>query len=234
MNVADVLQNPGGNFELAVHDDEFPTTAFNPGEASLFENQMNTLMADLDSSILSQVIKQREQTIAKVASFAKQELDGKVFGGINAGDNQIGFSVLRPGHIRADPSTGAAENDWYFSPGTTGYVDWIGDGSGNNYSVGEDQVSVVLAFVDQDVSTEVSALNVDEFGRNMDMLPHDLNDARIMDNENEIMVKNLPTLVAQDNDQIHARLRYDRDVESQPRFFGFTFALGGFLNEEDY
>lgn len=235
MNVADTLQNPGGNFELAIHDDEFPTQSFNPGEASLFENQLNALIGDLDSSILTQLLKQREQQVARVATFAKQELDGKVFGGINAGDNQIGFSILRPGQIRADPSTGNPVNDWYFDPaGTTGWQDWIGDGSTNNYVVGEDQVSVIFAFVDQDVSSEVSAINVDEFGRNMDMLPHDINDARLMDNENEQMIKTLPTLVAQDNDQIHIRIRHDRDVESQPRLYGLTFALGGFLNDEDF
>lgn len=234
LNLTSTLENPGGNFELAVHDDEFPTQAFNPSEAQLFETQMNDLVTEFDGSVLGSLFKQREQAIARVASFAKQELDGKVFGGINAGDNQIGFSILRPGHIRADPATGSGENDWYFDPGTTGWVDWIGDGSGNNYSVGEDQVSVIFAFVDQDVSTEVSGLNVDEFGRNMDMLPADINDARLMDNETEIMAKSLPTLVAQDNDQVYCRLRYDRDVESQPRFVGLTFALGGFLNSEDY
>lgn len=234
LDLSSTLENPGGNFELAVHDDEFPTQAFNPSEAQLLETQMNDLVTEFDGSVLGSLFKQREQAIARVATFAKQELDGKVFGGINAGDNQIGFSVLRPGHIRADPATGAADNDWYFQPGTTGWVDWIGDGSTNNYSVGEDQVSVIFAFVDGDVSTEISGLNVDEFGRNMDMLPADINDARLMDNETEIMAKSLPTLVAQDNDNVHVRLRYDKDVESQPRFIGLTFALGGFLNSEDY
>lgn len=234
LNVADTLQNPGGNFELAIHDDEFPTQSFNPGEAKLFENQLNALFADIDSSVLTNILKMREQQIARVATFAKQELDGKVFGGINAGDNQVGMSVMRPGHIYQD-DTGTLQNDWYYDPaGTTGWQDWIGDGSSNNYSVGEDQVSVVFAFVDQDVNSEVSGLNVEEFGRNMDMLPHDLNDARLADNKNEMMVKNLPTLVAQNNDNVHVRLRLDRDVESQPRLFGLTFALGGYLNSEDF
>lgn len=234
LNLMDTLQNPGGNFELAVHDDEFPTEAFNTGEAELLERQLNALFADMDSAMMTQALKQREEAIAKVATFAKQELDGKVFGGINAGDNQIGVSILRPGHIRADPATGNAENDWYFDPGTTGWTDWIGDGGANNYSVGEDQVSVVFGFVDQDVSSEVSGINVEEFGRNMDMLPHDTNGARLRDNETEVQYTSLPTLVAQDNDQVHVKIRADRDVESQPRLFGLTFALGGFLNSEDY
>lgn len=235
VNVASTLTNPGGNFELTVHDGEFPTQAFTDNEANLFESQFNDLLSDLDSSILTQVLSQRQEVIGKAAAFAKQEIDGKVFGGINAGDNEIGFDMLRPGQIRADPSSGNAENDWYFQPGSTGWNDWIGDGSSaNNYLVGEDQVTVVFGFVDQDVSTEISGLNVQQFGRNMDMLPHDLNDARLMDNENELQYQSLPTLMAQDNDEIHIQLRHDRDTESQPRLLGVTFGLGAFLNTPDY
>lgn len=232
---ASTLTNPGGNFEVTVHDDEFPTQAFTDSEATLFETQFNDLIADMDSSVITNVLVQRQEAIAKAATFAKQEIDGKVFGGVNAGDNQIGFDILRPGQIRADPANGNPVNDWYFDPSSTGWNDWIGDGTAaHNYSVGEDQVTVVLGFIDQDVSTEVSGLNVQQFGRNMDMLPHDLNDARLMDNKNEIMMQNLPTLIAQDNDDIHIRLRHDRQKESQPRLLGITFGLGAFLNNQDY
>ena len=242
LSVASTLRNPGGNFGLTVHKGEFPTEAFTDNESALFERQFNDLLADFDSSIVTQVFNQRQESIAKAASFAKQEIDGKVFGGVNAGDNQIGFDILRPGHIRSTPGSGNSDadaNDWYYKPDSTGWNDWIGgDGNGGTdgsaYSVGEDQVSVIVAFMDQDVSTEISGLNVQQFGRNMDMLPHDLNNARLMDNDNEQMVQNLPTLLAQDNDNIRMRLRHDRIQESQPRLLGVTFALGSFLNTEDY
>lgn len=234
LSLSSTLTNPQGTFELSIHDDEFPTEAFTQKEANLLETQLNDLMASLPSSVLAGQLKEREEVIARTAAYAKQELDGKVFGGINAGDNQVGFSVLRPGHIRADPSDGSSQNDWYYEPSSSGWNDWIGDGSTNNYQVNEDQVSVVLGFTDQDVNTEISGLNVDEFGRNMDMLPHDINDARLMDNSSEQMFVPLPSLVASDNDDIHCRLRHDNVQESQPRFFGITFALGDYLNNEDY
>lgn len=234
VNLASDLKNPGGTFKVTAHDREFPTESFTDSEAKLFERQFNSYIAALDSSMMSQIFKMNEETISMAASFAKQELDGKVFGGINAGDNQIGFDILRPGQIRADPDSGDAENDWYFEPDSSGWNDWIGDGSSNNYTVGEDQVSVIFAFMDQDVSTEISGINVEQFGRNMDMLPHDLNDVRVMDNDSEVMVQPLPTLLAQDNDDVHIKLRHDRATESQPRLLGLSFALGSFLNNEDY
>lgn len=234
VQIADALRNPGGNFELTVHDGEFPTQSFTDQEATLFEKQFNDLIADFDSSLVTEIFSQRQESVAKAAAFAKQEIDGKVFGGINAGDNQIGFDILRPGHIRADPASGDPINNWYYDPNSTGWNDWIGDDSGNAYSVGEDQVTVVVGFIDQDVSTEISGFNVEQFGRNMDMLPHDLNNVRLMDNKNEQMMQNLPTLIAQDNDNIHIRLRHDREKESQPRLLGVTFGLGAFLNTEDY
>lgn len=246
LNLASTLQSTPNTFEITAHDDTFPTISFNQDEAELFERQFNDLISEMGSSVLSQsFLKERENIIANTAAFAKQELDDKVFGGINAGDNQIGFSMLKPGHIYRD-SGNTLHNDWYFEPGVTGgttwsdnqsggkWVDWIGDGSSNNYTVGEDQVSVVLGFVDQDVSTEVSAINVDEFGRNMDMLPTDMNNARLMDNDTEQQAVALPSLIAQDNDNVHIKLRYDKQVESQPRLFGVTFGLGSFLNTEDY
>lgn len=234
LNLASTLTNPGGNFELAVHDEEFPTEPLTQDEAQLFESQMNDLLTIMPNSVHAQVLKSREDAIALSAAYAKAEIDSKVFGGINAGDNQIGFSTLRPGHIRADPSNGNIQNDWFFTPGGTGWVDWIGDGSNNNYGVGEDQVSVVIAFTDQDVDTEISGLNIDEFGRNMDMLPADLNDARLADNDSGQLTVPLPTLIASNNDDVYAKLRYDQDQQSQPRFVGITYALGDFLNNQDY
>ena len=229
------LTSPEDDFSVTVHDTTFPTEGLSDQEARLFESQFNQLLADLDSSVLAKILSQRSNTIANVAAYAKQELDGKVFGGINAGDNEIGFSELRPGHIYND-SSGTRQNDWYYQPGSTGWSDWIGDGtSGNNYSVNEDQVSVVLAFVDQDEGQSVvSGLNVQSWGRNMDMLPHDLNSSRVRDNDTDVQVRELPTLIARDGNNLHIRLRYDRDVERQPRLFGVTFGLGSFLNSEDY
>jgi len=234
LDISSTLQNPGGNFTLALHSDEFPTQPFNPQEAQLFQDQLNSLYAELDSSILKQAFSARADVIAKTATFAKAQLDGKVFAGVNAGDNQIGFTPIRPGQIRSDPATGNPVNDWYFTPSSVGWNDWIGNGAGNDYAFGANQVSVVFGFVDQDVTSEASALNVDSFGRNMDMLPYNLSDSQLKDNQNSLIYQPLPTLIGQENDNVHVRLRYDRQAESQPRLLGFTFALGGFLNNEDY
>jgi len=234
LNLTDTLQNPGGAFEVSAHDDSFPTEGFDQGEAQLFQEQMNSLVAGVTSQEISEVLKNRQSTIARVAALAKDDIDGNNFGGLNAGDNEIGFSPLRPGHIYRN-SNGNIENDWFFEPGTTGYTDWIGDGSSNNMILNEDQVVVVLGLVDQaPSSTPIQGFNVEEFGRNMDMLPRDLNDMRLQDNSTEVQVKEVETLIGQEGDQIHCRLNFDKNVERQPRLIGFTFAKGRFLNKESY
>lgn len=240
LDIANTLTSPGGSFELTVHRKPFPTEAFDNDEATLFENQLNTLIAEMDNAVLTQLLEQRQQTIARVATLAKSEFNGKTFGGINAGDNEIGFSVLRPGQILE--TTGSAVvtdvNDWYADPaGSTGWLDWIGDGT-DNYTVGQDaneQVILVLALMDQEKGpTEISGFNVETFGRNMDMLPRDVNDARLMDNDTKQQVVPLPALVARENDQIYTQLRFDRDTERQPRLVGFNWSLGSFLDTTDY
>jgi len=235
LNLTSTLQNPGGSFRVSAHDDQFPTEGFDQSEASLFEEQMNSLIAGVTSKEIAQVLQNRQQTIAKAAALAKDDIDGNNFGGLNAGDNEIGFSPLRPGHIRRDPNTGNVVNDWFFDPGATGYVDWIGDGAGNNMILNEDQVVLVLGVVDQELSpTPIQGFNVQDFGRNMYMLPRDLNDMRLQDNDTEVQVKEVETLIGQEGDEVHCRLNFDENVERQPRLLGFTFAKGRFLNQESY
>lgn len=234
LNLASKARSPSSEFSLQAQGRSFPTKSLNDREAERLQNQMNSLVTEFDSSMLTHLLKQREDTIANAAAFAKQEFDEKLFGGLNAGDNEIGFDVLRPGHIRADPATGDAENDWYFDA-SQGWNDWIGDGtSANNFTANEDEIVLILGFIDQDPSSEVSAVNIDEFGRNVDMIPKDLNGLRLRDNETELQAAAMPSLLIQENEQAHVRLRYDRAVESQPRLFGFTFGLGTYMNAEDY
>lgn len=243
LNIQRTLSNASDQFTLSAHSRPFPLESFDSGEAELFETQLEDLVADLDSSIFSTLVQQRQDTIARAAALAKHDLEAKNFGGINAADNEFGFSLLRPGHIRrytgedqahGNLSSGNIVNDWYFEPSGTGWRDWIGDGT-NNMAVDENQVVVILGFADQArMPTEISGINVQNFGRNMDMLPRDLNEMRNQDNENEVQVVQTQTLIGQEGDEIYARLRFDRQVERQPRFFGFTFGRGRYLNQEDY
>lgn len=239
LDIQSTLTNPGGRFELTAHRDPFPTEAFDSDEASLFQDQLNTLVAEIPNSVITSVLEQRQATLGRVAALAKAEFDGKTFGGVNAGDNEIGFSILRPGQILETGSSAiiTEPDDWYASPSGTGWVDWIGDGN-NNKTIGtgaNEQVLVVLAMMDQEPGpTDISGINVESFGRNMDMLPRDINDARLQDNETNQQVVPLPGLVARENDEVHIKLRFDRDVERQPRLLGFNFALGTYLDDEDY
>lgn len=235
ISLASKAQNPDNPFSVTAQDKEFPTVGLDREEAQLLEDQVNELIADFDSELLNKIIEQRAGVIANHAAFAKQVFDEKRFAGIQPGDNEIGFDILRPGHIFND-STGTRQNDWYFDPGGTGWTDWIGDGtSANNRTYGADETSIVLGLMDQEeAQSEISGVNVDQFGREVDLIPQDTMAMRLKDNENDLQFTSFPTLIAQENDEIHVRLRFDRNVERQPRLFGFTFALGTFLNTEDF
>lgn len=228
------LTNPS-EFALLSQGKDFPVERFSDTEAQLLADQLNTLVANLDSEMLTQFIVQRQEAIARAAAFSKTQFDEKLFGGINAGDNEIGLSVLRPGHILNNAPAGITDiNDWYFDPGATGQVDWIGTNA-TPATPETDEVILALGFMDQsDMPTEYSAIDVQEFGRNVDMLPIDVDDARLMDNETGQQLVPLPSLIAQENDNMHVLLRQDRDVERQPRMVGFTFGLGSHLNQLQY
>lgn len=231
---ADVLTNPESTFSIRTQNKEFNTEAFDSEEAALFEEQFNALIADFDSRMLTELFADRANIIAHAATHAKQEHDEKRFGGINASDNEIAFDVIRPGHILSSTNHDD-ENEWKFDPGSADWNDWIGDGtSSNDYTVDADQTILVLGFMDLDSMSEVSAINVDRFGRNVDMLPKDLHDARVTDNENDILVQALPTLVGTENDRVHIRLRHDVQTESEPRLLGINFGVGNYMNTEEF
>lgn len=227
--------SPSNVFNVRTQNRDFSTQALSSDEADLLQEQFNTLLSDFDSRHVSSLYADRANVIAQSAAYAKSQFDGKLFGGVNASDNEIAFDVIRPGHVRSDPSTGSVVNNWSFEPSTEGWNDWIGDGtSANDYSVDEDQVTVVVGFMDQADTSEVSAVNVDRFGRNVDMLPKDLYDARSLDNENNLMIQALPAMVASDRDRLHLRLRHDAVQTSQPRLLGVTFGVGDYMNQEDF
>lgn len=264
IQLANVVSSPETKFSIRTQNRDFNTRAFDSEEANLFEDQFNALVNDFESRMLSELFVQRRKIIGHAAAHAKTVFDERRFGGINAADNEIAFDVLRPGHIRANPADGATINNWEYTHDTSGWADWIGDGSAaNDYTVDEDQVVVILGVMDTGLqvhvadaaadtftsfdrvdTTPTSAINIDRFGRNVDMLPKDLQDARLTDNENEVLVQALPAMVGTENDRVHARIRSDIPGElddnagvtlvSEPRLIGVSFGVGSYMNQEDY
>lgn len=249
IELASGAKNPASTFSIRTQNRDFKTEGLTDEEAELFEQQFNILINDFDTRHLTSLYKQREEQISDTAGLAKSQFDEKLFGGINAADNEIGFDVLRPGHIRADPADGSIINNWKFevyesggTPSTdypsvegTGWHDFIGAGtSDTDYSIDEDQVAVILGFMDQAGDTGISGINVERFGRNVDMIPKDLNDARTLDNENELAIQALPTLVGTERDRVHIRIRADETGVYEPRLVGFTFGVGSYMNNEEF
>lgn len=261
LNVSSQAQSPPGSFGIRTQNRDFSTESLDEEESSIFEEQFNKLINDFDSRLIAELFKSREEQIANVATLAKNQFDEKLFGGINAADNEIGFDILRPGHIRADPATGNIVNNWLFTHPSDGWNNWIGDGtSSNDYTIDEDQVIVVVGIADQaaylveenagdlpvferEQYSPTSAINIERFGRNVDMLPKDLNNLQVIDNKNGYQIQALPTMVGTERDRIHARLRStvpqpildaNATLISEPRLLGITFGVGDFMNQEEF
>lgn len=266
VNLEPEVTSPDDVFSIRTQNRDFTTYNLSSDEAALFDAQFNTLINQFDSQMTTELFAQRSTIIGNTAALAKQQFDEKMFGGINAGDNEIAFDVIRPGHVRADPADGSIVDNWYYEHEESGYHDWIGDGtSSNDYAVDEDQVTLVLGMMDtgteihylddegdvEDIQyideSFVSGINVDRFGRNVDMLPKDLRDLQNEDNRNDTQIASLPAVVATDRDRVHVRLESDIPpaledevaednvaIYSQPRLLGITFGVGSWMNTEEY
>lgn len=262
----DAVQSPNRVFSVRTQNRDFNTEAFDSNEAALLEEQFNTLVNDFDSRLLSEMYLQRRSILAQAGAHSKQIFDEKRFGGINAGDNEIAFDVIRPGHIRADPSDGTILNTWEINFDSLdetdvddgGWIDWVGDGtSANDYTVDEDEVVVVLGLQELEEPSggegpSVTGINVDRFGRNVDMLPKDTHTLGTTDNENDAKVQALPAMIGTENDRVHLRLQVpaldgldsgaDADfgtagVAPDPIYLrpvGVTYGVGAFMNREAF
>jgi len=66
------------------------------------------------------------------------------------------------------------------------------------------------------------------------MLPKDLHSAKMTDNENDVLIQSLPTMVGSDRDRVHLRARFDEPGTYEPRLLGFTYGVGSYMNQEDF
>lgn len=253
VRLANEVESPNRVFSVRTQNREFNTEPFDSDEASLLEEQFNTLINDFDTRLLSELFMQRRMVLAQAAAHSKQQFDEKRFGGINSGDNQIAFDTIRPGHIHKSGATGEMKNSWEIDlseydvadVSEEGWIDWVGDGTHDgDYVVDEDQVIVMMGLERLDDPEEsdvtVSTLNVDSFGRNVDMLPKDLHSMNQKDNENDVTVQALPAVIGTDKDRVHLRVQLDgvdvgaSDETIALRPVGVTYGVGAFMNKEEY
>lgn len=204
-------------------------------EQAIFEDNFNKLLATTDSQV-RKILEQRVDTIVAGIMAIKEKLNERKFRGLNPADMEIGMGVIRPGYTKngnaAKGALDAINTDWDLP--LTGMGNWdgfLGSTATAGYVLPEDFGLIVTHVVSQ-VTPEpfIRTLHF-EIGR-IDLIPEDVSNILLGDNENGVAVYPVPTKIVLPEDEFLVRAE-GRTGTDYLQLGGLVVGLGRILKTED-
>jgi len=227
----------GSRFTLAHMDEE---------EVRYFDTHFNIFLGTTDS-VLRKILTERKSAIFQGVRALKYDLDNPKFRGLNPADTELGFSEIRPGHVKGWDrlsrfrSTGNVLQDtigWgQFYPAALTWYDWLFSTSGVGFLTSEDHgliITHVTSYTNPRPLTKELKFKV---GRT-ELVPHSVSDIILGDNENRVFHMPVPTLYTMTETELLVRTVARADAPSNSidylKLGGLTVGLGRFLKRETY
>jgi len=229
--------------KLAIQGEEFARTPLTAEEREIFDTQFRELFYP-PWSLERQYIQSKYDIIIQALEVAKNALEDRRFGGFNAGDNEIGMSPIRPGHVGlchdGTYTNAEADNTWKWIKSAskpsynTGFDTWIHSPTSDTtaFSVHKDCFILPLYIVEESASPKLQTIKID-VGRT-DILYYDVSACRIRDAKTGISLIPLPTMFWGPNTDVLVAVQAKEAGTLEIRLGGFTFALGSFLDATTY
>lgn len=224
--------------ELSIQNATFAETALTPEEAAIWNTQFNDLWYQL-WSFERQFVKSKMKVVEQGIRAAKNALDERKFGGLNAANSELGITTIRPGQVGlvngTDPE---ADNVWKWkhdcikeSQGT-GFENWIHSPTAPTtaFGVNDDSFFIPLYIVEENCSPRIQTVKMD-IGR-ANILHYDAAACRIRDNGLNLIP--LPTTFWAPEMDVLVALGFKMNGTTEPRLGGFCVAEGNFLNATYY
>jgi hypothetical protein len=213
----------GQKFSLAPLDDD---------EQSIFEDNFNKLLSTTDSQV-RKILEERVETIVAGIMAIKEKLNRRKFRGMNPGDGEIGFGFIRPGYTRhGGNTTGSERTSWSVTFAAIGT--WVAYLDGANattfFSMSEDHGLIITHLVSQ-VSPNPFVREIHfQIGR-VNLIPEDVSDILIGDNNNQVAVFPIPTKIVLPEDQLLVTANGEAGTEHL-KLGGLVVGLGRLLKLE--
>lgn len=172
---------------------------------------------------------------------AKNSLDERKFGGLNAANSEIGISPIRPGHVGlVNGVPPEADNVWKWKHDcikeaqAVGFENWIHSPTAPTtaYSVPEDMFIIPMYILEENCSPRIQTVKLD-IGRS-NILHYDVCACRIRDYTSGINLIPLPAMFWNELVDIFVALGFKMNGTTEPRLGGFTVATGQLLNATYY
>ncbi|KKL28290.1 hypothetical protein LCGC14_2376610, partial [marine sediment metagenome] len=133
----------------------------------------------------------------------KEKLERRKFRGMNPSDAEIGIGFIRPGHTK---SADVINTSWSIALTAVGTWDrWLDSAATSGYALPEDFGLIITHFVSEVTPTPFVRTAHFIIGR-QDLIPEDVSDIVLGDNENGVAVFPIPTKIVLPEDELRVRL----------------------------
>jgi len=203
-------------------------------EQAVFEDNFNKLLATTDSQV-RKILEERVDTIVAGIMSIKEKLNGRKFRGLNPADMEIGMGFIRPEFVKSAftiPAAPHIPHDWLVAITGSGTWDrWLDAGAGAGFVLSEDHGLIITHLTSQVTPTPfVRAVHV-QIGR-VNLIPEDVSDILLGDNENGVAVFPVPTKIVMPEDELLATVTGDFAGNEYLKLGGLVIGLGRLLKAE--
>jgi hypothetical protein len=183
--------------ELNMYGQKYNLASLDSNEVAIFEDNFNKLLATTDSQV-RKILEQRVDTIVGGIMAIKEKLNRNKFMGMNPADMEIGMGFIRPEFTKRN---NVVINDWNFALTGMGTWDrWLDRAAGSGFVLSEDFGLIVTHLVSEVTPAPFVRAVHFQIGR-INLIPEDVSDILLGDNENGVAVYPVPTKFALPEDE---------------------------------
>lgn len=223
-----------GKSEINLFGQKYTMASLDADEQAIFEDNFNKLLATTDSQV-RKIFEERADTILAGIMAIKEKLDSRKFRGMNPGDMEIGMGFIRPQFVKRGP-TGALVVLTRWRIALTGVGTWnvhVGDTTTGTAGcvLSEDHGLIITHLVSQYTPVPFVRAVHCQIGR-VNLIPEDVSDIILGDNENGVAVFPVPTKVVLPEDELLIRATGETGND-ELKLGGLVVGLGRLLKAEE-
>lgn len=226
--------NPVTAPDVVLYGDKLSLAPLDLEELQLFQAQFADLMSMVGSDERKIMLARVDQYVYGLRA-VKQKLNNQKFAGVNAGDTEIGMSLIRPQFTAAGaagPPIPYRLNWNQVMPALGVWADWFFNGAGVPYTLGRDFGMTVTHIKSLLAPAPLLTEARFQVGRTGVLLPVDTRNLLLADTENNIPIIPVPTMILIPGQTFYGRCRSDIAGTDNLPLGGLVFGLGRTLRDE--
>lgn len=213
--------------DINLYGQKYTMSPLDGEEQSVFEDNFNKLLATTDSQV-RRILEERADTILAGVMAIKEKLHNRKFRGMNPADMEIGFEFIRPEFVKYNDTI---INDWNKTLTGMGTWDrWLDASATAGFTLSEDHGLIITHLVSQ-VTPQPFVRGVHFWIGRTELIPEDVSDIILGDNENGVAIYPIPTKIYLPEDEMRATITGEAGTEYL-KLGGLVVGLGRLLKAE--